>query len=153
MGVILPIFVITTIGLNTGGGLSKTSVDMRDINGDGVVDLLFSKSDGSLSAALGKIGTTNLLATVSNVKFIYYNIQPIDYVYITRPGGSKYSVEYTEGGLEDKNPHFAHILSKLSLFDGFSGDGTSTFTNSYEFKQGVYNYQGMILALLYIITY
>lgn len=63
--VFIAIFIVTTTGINAGSAMGRVRMDIRDLNGDGYMDLLSSETDGDLRAALGKTGHTNLLKSVS----------------------------------------------------------------------------------------
>jgi hypothetical protein len=68
VGIILPIFVIILVLMTI---LERAKpLHLRDINGDVYMDILFSQSDGFISAGLGVIGHTNLLYKVSIIYVI-----------------------------------------------------------------------------------
>lgn len=55
------------------------------------------------------------------------------------PLGSTYNIEYAAAGKTQNNPNFAYVLSKVSLHDGFDGDGVSNYVSTFEYANGIYD--------------
>lgn len=58
--------ITVTPGVNTGWGMSRPNYELRDIDGDGFLDILESKNESDLRVHYSTIARTNKLKTVTN---------------------------------------------------------------------------------------
>ncbi|MDI2124976.1 SpvB/TcaC N-terminal domain-containing protein [Yinghuangia seranimata] len=110
-------------GANVSTGISRAETGLRDVNGDGVADHVKSTRDNELLVAVNKTGRTNLLRSVS------------------RPMGARIDLDYTRAGNTADMPESRWVLSRVSVFDGVTGDGADTRLTTYRYEQGRYDRQ------------
>ncbi len=120
-----PFAPVVKLCINPGAGasnsMSRQEKQLQDINGDGVPDFLQSTNDGELQVSLNRNGRTNLLKEVK------------------RPLGATIDIEYTRTGNTYAMPQSRWVMSKVSVNDGFAGDGVDTLITGYRYADGYYN--------------
>ena len=113
------------ISINPGAhydhAVSRTTVALADVNGDGYPDSIASDNDDALKVRLNRIGKTNLLRTVRN------------------PLGGTIELDYERKGNEEERPGSQWVLSKVTTDDGTPGDGVDRRTTAYEYTGGRYD--------------
>ncbi|WP_245725300.1 RHS repeat-associated core domain-containing protein [Paenimyroides marinum] len=128
---IVPLQIIVKVG--GGGGkswgtnYSEENVSLRDFDGDGYVDIVESASETQVKVRFSKIGRTNMLKMVHN------------------PTGSTIEMDYAtnnvisgEGfGPTYKMPFKKWVLSKVTVNDGFRGDGADEQKFAFEYQNGL----------------
>ncbi len=113
--------------LSFGGGHSRSrslggfEITLRDFNGDGYADHLYSDTTGEVQVNLNVHGRTNLLRT------------------IRRPLGAVITLDYARDGNTVDLPQTRWNLSRVDVFDGFCGDGVDTLVSTYEYLDGFYD--------------
>ena len=115
------ICIITNPGVNFSTGIGRTEQALRDVDGDGFADQLRSGSDDQLTVARNTTGRTNLLKSVS------------------RPLGSRIDLDYSRDGNTYDQPQSRFVLSKVSVFDGRTGDGVDNQVNTFSYAGGTYD--------------
>lgn len=110
--------------INPGGfvnfNMSRSETDFTDINGDGIVDHVFSNNDGRLDVALNRTRRTNLLKKVN------------------RPLGATITLDYERDGNTIDYPPSRWNLSRVELFDGHPGDGADTQITTFDYLTPIY---------------
>lgn len=101
-------------------GFSRPTSDLRDIDGDGLPDLLFSDAENSLHVRRSTVGSTNLLASVTNSL------------------GGSFSIGYTRSEATYDHPGGKWVMSSLTVDDGIHDDGPCPKTR-FEYAHGVYD--------------
>lgn len=113
--------IIFNPGANGSVGVNRTETALRDINGDGLVDHLFSTDDNDLTVLENKTARTNMLKQVK------------------RPLGAEINFDYTRDGNTYDMPSSHWVLSKVSVNDGHSGDGEDEQLTTFEYSDGKYD--------------
>jgi len=116
-------------GFNPSGdisaGISKEKLQIRDVDGDGYPDYVYtnpaSESDKSFKVKRSTIGRTNMLKQVF------------------RPLGANFALDYERIGNTYAMPNSVWALSKVSINDGFTGDGADNMRNTFEYEDGFYH--------------
>ncbi|MEM9547809.1 MAG: SpvB/TcaC N-terminal domain-containing protein [Bacteroidota bacterium] len=91
--------------LNFKAGVNEKHISLEDMDGDGLVDIVFKGSDnGKVIAKLNKVGKTNYLKTVHT------------------PLGGSWTIDYKKEGNTFNLPNKKYVLSKITTHDGFIGD-------------------------------
>lgn len=98
----------------------RPTSDLRDIDGDGLPDLLFSDAENSLHVRRSAVGCTNLLASVANSL------------------GGSFSIGYARSEASYDHPGGKWVMSELSVDDGIHDDGPCSRTR-FEYSGGVYD--------------
>lgn len=110
--------------VNPGGDYSRTASlltgDLRDVDGDGLPDLVASESETNLSVSLNTTGKTNLLRTVA------------------RPLGGSFDLDYRREGNTTAMGDSRWALSSVRLRDGQPGDGPDSVT-TFSYEDGRYD--------------
>ena len=101
-------------------GFSRPTSDLRDIDGDGLLDLLSSDAENSLHVRRSTVGSTNLLASVTNSL------------------GGSFSIGYTRSEATYDHPGGKWVMSSLTVDDGIHDDGPCPKTR-FEYAHGVYD--------------
>ncbi|MCP1995124.1 RHS repeat-associated core domain-containing protein [Flavobacterium sp. HSC-61S13] len=120
-----PKFCGAVVG-SKGKSISSEEARYMDFDGDGFTDYVTSDNDESLTVYGSRIKRTNLLKTViqstgSKIELDYDIVNPIDKSVI----GSTY-----------KMPYKKWALTKVSVSDGFVGDGQNISRYAYEYFNG-----------------
>jgi len=113
--------VVFNPGADVSTSLGRTELALRDVNGDGFVDHIRSTDDGELVVAQNRTGRTNLLRSVN------------------RPLGARFELDYTRDGNTTNMPESRYVLSKLTVFDGHTGDGQDTQLSTFRYQNGQYD--------------
>lgn len=126
IGLPIPIpFCACNLILNSGSDISDTmarqEAALRDVDGDNLVDLVGSTSDGALQVGRNLIGRTNLLKSVK------------------RPLGATIDIDYQRDGNTDLLPQSRWVMSKVSVADGHPGDGADVQVTTYRYDGGRYD--------------
>lgn len=106
---------------NASQGMSRTTVQISDVDGDGFPDYLKSDKDNELKVKRSTIGRTNKLKGIK------------------RPLGSTISLEYQRVGNTYDMPNSIWTLSQVAVFDGFLGDGADTMRTRMVYEEGYYD--------------
>lgn len=101
-------------------GFSRPTSDLRDIDGDGLLDLLSSDAENSLHVRRSAVGCTNLLASVANSL------------------GGSFSIGYARSEATYDHPGGKWVMSSLTVDDGIHDDGPCPKTR-FEYAHGVYD--------------
>jgi len=87
-------------------GVSEKRISLKDMDGDGLVDVVFAGDDnGEVIAKLNRVGKTNYLKTVHT------------------PLGGSWTIDYKKEGNTFDLPKKKYVLSKIITHDGFGADG------------------------------
>ncbi|MBW2962954.1 SpvB/TcaC N-terminal domain-containing protein [Mesonia aestuariivivens] len=123
------LFIVLKVTFSaTAGGLAsfnETTAAVRDINGDGLPDVLHkANGNGSIDANLNRTGKTHLLKKVN------------------LPLGGSWAVDYKRKGNTYAMPQSKWVMSKLTTHDGFTGDSNlspnETLT-TFDYENGKYD--------------
>jgi RHS repeat-associated protein len=121
-------YVIINPGAEASENMSRQEAALRDVDGDGFLDEVASKSDRTLTVARNLIGDTNMLKSVS------------------RPLGARIDLQYSRDGNTYAQPNSRWVMSRVSVFDGqrdvTSGedrDGADTQVTTYRYEGGHYD--------------
>ncbi len=117
------LFIIINPGADFSKGMSRPEVSIQDIDGDGYADHLSSDRDKSIKVRRNQIGRTNLLRQVE------------------RPLGASFALEYERDGNTYQLPQSRWNLTRVEVFDGFSGDGVDTLVTTYKYEDGFHHRQ------------
>nr|WP_321232910.1 SpvB/TcaC N-terminal domain-containing protein [uncultured Psychroserpens sp.] len=122
---IIPIVPVVKLCFNPSAnisqGVSKNTMDLTDIDGDGFPDFLESDQDNQLFVRRSTIARTNLLKEVK------------------QPLGSKFALDYKRLGNTYNLPNDIWALSRVETFDGFIGDGADTGVSTFDYSNGRYD--------------
>ena len=113
-------FVFTPSG-NISQSYSSQTVTLNDIDGDGNPDYLKSDSDDELIVRSSNIKRTNLLKVVH------------------RPLNAKFELDYKSVGNTYEMPQAVWTLSKVSVDDGYVGDGENKLEISFDYANGYHD--------------
>ncbi|HEX2936571.1 MAG TPA: SpvB/TcaC N-terminal domain-containing protein [Bacteroidales bacterium] len=120
----IPIIMIK-VCINPSGsvsrGVSYTTTQLSDFDGDGMPDFLSSEKEGELYIKSSTINRTNMLKTVY------------------RPLGSNFTVDYMQTPANYQHPGGKWALASVKTFDGLTGDGVDSSLVTYEYLNGFYN--------------
>ena len=100
--------------------LSRPTFDLRDIDGDGFLDMLSSQSEDALTVRRSLIGSANLLDTVRN-----------------SIGGS-FAIGYSRSAATTNHPGGKWVMTELTVDDGIHDDGPCPKTR-FEYLDGCYD--------------
>ena len=122
----IPIGPLCLVGcyviLNPGGdyerSMTRQQTDLRDVDGDGCADLVETGGDDSLAVSSNRTGRTNLLASVA------------------RPLGGTISLAYRREGNTWEMPESRWVLSRVTVDDGWPGDGDDAQANEFAYAGG-----------------
>ncbi len=106
---------------NVGQGVSREIIAIRDINGDGFPDYLYSDKENKLTVSKSKIGRTNMLKKVN------------------RPFNTTVSVDYQRLGNTYEMPNSVWALASVEVTDGFQGDGGDRLLSTFTYQDGYYD--------------
>lgn len=112
--------ITCTPEVHSATGFSRPTSDLRDIDGDGLPDLLFSDAENSLHVRRSAVGCTNLLASVANSL------------------GGSFSIGYARSEATYGHPGGKWVMSSLTVDDGIHDDGPCPKTR-FEYAHGVYD--------------
>ncbi|MEW6527694.1 MAG: toxin TcdB middle/N-terminal domain-containing protein, partial [Spirochaetota bacterium] len=124
---ILPLITIATIIIDGGGSVTKdansTQYTLRDINGDGLPDIVYD-SEGTLKARLNRTGKTNMLKAIKNSI------------------GGKIELDYKRVGNTRAMPQSQWVLSSVTVDDGTTNldptpESEHCYTTQYQYEGGV----------------
>jgi len=122
---IIPILPVAKIcfnsGVNGSKGMSREERSLRDINGDGYPDYLVSNDDHKLEVSLNNHGRTNLLKSVQ------------------RPLGASFELDYERQGNTYEMPQSKWVMNKVTVHDGYEGDGVDTQMTTVNYADGFYD--------------
>ncbi|MGF2734656.1 SpvB/TcaC N-terminal domain-containing protein [Marinobacter sp. DUT-1] len=108
-------------GRSKSKGISREEHSLNDINGDGYPDFLTSGNDGDLRVKLNTHGRTNLLKSVQ------------------RPLGASFELDYERTGNTYDMPQSRWVLNKVTVHDGFEGDGVDSLLKTFSYANGYYD--------------
>ncbi|MFZ3090664.1 MAG: SpvB/TcaC N-terminal domain-containing protein [Nitrospirota bacterium] len=114
-------YIIINPGGDAGQIMTRQETGIRDIDGDGYPDHIYSTKNADMKVARNRTGRTNLLKTVN------------------RPMGGRIDIEYNRSGNTYDMPQSRWVMSKASVYDGFAGDGVDTQVTTYKYENGKYN--------------
>lgn len=122
---IIPIAPVAKVCFNAGAngskGISREERSLRDINGDGYPDFLVSNDDHKLEVRLNTHGRTNLLKSVK------------------RPLGASFDIDYERKGNTYEMPQSKWVMNKVTVLDGYEGDGVDTQMTTVDYADGYYD--------------
>jgi RHS repeat-associated protein len=104
----IPIFFVKLSinpGFSLGQTMNRTVSDIRDIDGDGLPDLVSSDDEGTLTVTRSAIGRTNKLRVVTN------------------PLGGTFTLDYARSAATCDHPGGKWVMNSLTADDGVAGDG------------------------------
>lgn len=113
--------VVFTPSVNGNIGMSRTTIQISDIDGDGFPDYLQSETDGLIKVRKSNIGQTNLLKTVK------------------RPLKGKFTIDYQPVGNTYEMPQSVWTLSKVTMDDGHIGDGVDIMQTAFDYGNGYHD--------------
>jgi len=115
---ILPVVkLVINPGFFTSNGISRTSFELADVDGDSHPDLVSSGKDGELLVSLSTIGRTNMLRTVR------------------RPLGGSFIIDYKHSEPNPGHPGGKWVLASVEKNDGVPDDGVNPLT-TYDYSGG-----------------
>jgi RHS repeat-associated protein len=114
-------YIIINPGVDGGQSMARQELSLVDMDGDGDLDHVASTADHRLTVARNRGGRGNLLRSVS------------------RPMGGTIALEYDRDGNTTAQPESRWVLSKVTTFDGQSGDGVDTQVTTYRYEGGFYD--------------
>ena len=125
----IPFSLHFTRGKTWGESISRQEIMLRDINGDGYADSVFSDSENKMKVALNRTGRSNLLKSIN------------------RPLGAVINLEYERTGNTFNLPQSRWVMSQVSVFDGVGSDtpspdlatGSDYMAYSYDYLDGQYD--------------
>ncbi len=104
-----------------GRGMSRESVRLSDMDGDGYPDFVRSSNDAMLKVKSSTIGKTNMLKAVH------------------RPLGASFVVDYKREGNTYDLPNNLWTLESVKLYDGHTGDGVDTLLTTFAYEAGYHD--------------
>ncbi len=116
-------YLIINPGGDFNASMDRQEIALRDIDGDGFPDYLYSTGSDKLFVGTNLTGRTNLLRKV------------------TRPLGATIELDYTREGNTFEQPHSQFALSRVVTFDGVAGDWRSSNPGA-DFQLTTYTYEG-----------
>lgn len=112
------------IAINPSGSLgrsiSRTHIDIKDVDGDGFMDFVSSDDEGELNVRFSTIARTNKLKTVHN------------------PLGGSYTVDYAKSAATYDHPNGKWVMSSVTVDDGIHDDGPNMQT-AFRYGKGKYD--------------
>jgi RHS repeat-associated protein len=127
-------YVIVGVGANVEESISRQTIDLQDINGDGYMDHLSSDKGDAIKVALNPTGNSNLLRKITN------------------PIGGSIELEYQRKGNTTEQPFSQKVLSQVKVNDGYSwgaecastddcrGDGPDSKLTTYEYSENPFDH-------------
>ncbi|MDL2257289.1 type IV secretion protein Rhs, partial [Bacteroidales bacterium OttesenSCG-928-I14] len=97
----------TRLGGGKATAMSRDNFALRDVDGDGYLEIVESHNDGTMSVYRSKIGRTNMLKTVKN------------------PLGGSFTLDYERSRATYDHPGGKWTMSSVELNDGIFDDGPS----------------------------
>lgn len=116
----IPILVVRAVinpGFNTGHSMSRTNLELRDVDGDGYIDILTSDRENELTVRRSAIGRTNMLKSVTNSI------------------GGRFELDYAHSTPTYGHPGGKWVMSALTVDDGIHDDGPLMKT-AFEYTDG-----------------
>ena len=107
-------------GTNIGHGMSRTNYELRDIDGDGYLDIVESDSESELKVTRSAIGRTNMLKSVTNSI------------------GGRFEVDYAHSTPTYGHPGGKWVMSALTIDDGIHDDGP-LMKSAFEYSDGFHD--------------
>lgn len=126
-------YIILNPGGHVEGGMSRQTLEIYDVNGDGDPDHIARAlendpathrdvtSDNYMDVSLNTTGRTNLLKSVAN------------------PIGGTFELDYTRKGNTTSQAFSQWVLSRVAVDDGRPGDGPDVRLTTYEYEGNIYN--------------
>ncbi len=114
---ILVVRAVITPGFNTGHSMSRTNFELRDVDGDGYIDILESDRENELKVTRSAIGRTNMLKSVTNSI------------------GGRFEVDYAHSTPTYGHPGGKWVMSALTIDDGIHDDGP-LMKSAFEYSDG-----------------
>ncbi len=103
--------------VNTGRSMNRILSDLKDVDGDGYLDIVSSDKENQLQVQRSLIGKSNKLKTVTNTL------------------GGSFSVDYTRSEATYDHPGGKWVLSSVEINDGIHDDGSNT-RMEYRYSKG-----------------
>lgn len=115
------LFIIINPGADFAQVMGRQEVTLKDIDGDGEPDYVFSEDNRNLVVARNMTGKTNLLKTVR------------------RPLGAVMNFDYSRVGNTSSHPQSRWVLSRSTVDDGHPGDGVDVQVKKFAYEDGRYD--------------
>ncbi|MDR2948601.1 MAG: type IV secretion protein Rhs [Prevotella sp.] len=120
VGIPIPIIGIRVV-INPGGSISqamsRTLMELRDIDGDGFPEIVSSDEDGKMTVYRSTIARTNKLKTVNN------------------PLGGSFTLDYTRSQATYDHPGGKWVMHSVEVNDGIKDDGANMKT-VFDYQDG-----------------
>ncbi|MCO6565662.1 MAG: hypothetical protein J6581_09515, partial [Apibacter sp.] len=123
LNLVIPLLVAPTIkislnpGVNSSNSTGHTSFEIKDVDGDGYPDMVWTDNSGSIKVKRSTIGRTNKLSQVSNSI------------------GGKFMLDYSRSAATYDHPGGKWVLSSVEVDDGIHDDGANT-RMEYRYSEG-----------------
>ncbi|GHV15304.1 hypothetical protein FACS1894169_06270 [Bacteroidia bacterium] len=104
-------------GANTGKSMSRTTMELRDVDGDGFPEIVSSDEDGKMTVYRSTIARTNKLKSVNN------------------PLGGSFTVDYTRSQATYDHPGGKWVMHSVEVNDGLKDDGANMKT-VFDYQEG-----------------
>ncbi|MXO32552.1 toxin TcdB middle/N-terminal domain-containing protein [Apibacter sp. B2912] len=123
LNIVIPLLIAPTLkislnpGLNTSNTTGQTLFEIKDVDGDGYPDMVWTDSSGSIKVKRSTIGRTNKLSKVSNSI------------------GGKFMLDYNRSEATYEHPGGKWVLSSVEIDDGIHDDGANMRTE-YRYLEG-----------------
>ena len=135
---IFKIKMCVSAGYNRDKTTTKQTVDLRDFNGDGLPDLLFSDDSSSLTAYYNKSGQYNLLTSIINplkgeINIEYGSVNPIS----NKPIGSTYQMPFSKIAMTGVDINDKNKIPDNSINHDGPGFHYSIKKINFEYENGV----------------
>lgn len=114
-------YIIINPGAHFGGDRSTTEISLEDMNGDGYLDVVHSKSTDDVRVHLNTAGRTNLLQSV------------------TTPLGAEYEIGYERHAPTVDQPESLWVMSQLTVDDNRAGDGEDVQLSRFTYEDNRYD--------------
>ena len=104
-------------GINSSTSTGHTTFELKDVDGDGYPDMVWTDNSGSIKVKRSTIGRTNKLSKVSNSI------------------GGKFMLDYNRSEATYEHPGGKWVLSSVEIDDGIHDDGANMRTE-YRYLEG-----------------
>jgi len=113
--------IIVNPSTSIGKSVTRDLVRLSDVDGDGYADFVESNGEDELKVKRSTIGRTNLLKSVE------------------RPLGASFLVDYRREGNSYRMTQDVWALSKVTVRDGYTGDGVDSLLTTFAYEDGYYD--------------
>jgi len=141
LGIPIPLMVLivkvgATLSANVSFSKSREQAQFIDVNNDGFVDFVsYDENTGNTVVYYSTLAKVNQLKRVESST------------------GAVYNIGYGHIPSTQKMPQGKWVMSSLSVFDGFTGDGKDTTFTTFEYSNGLYDrYERVFLGYDSVVT-